>query len=488
MRKLLTLLLALALILSGISFASAENVETVKVAYMLTMNPAEQRQMVQDAVNELLAKKNLGIKVEFVCIDFASWSTQMNLMLADGSVDLFNACFMPSLSVLADNGSIAPMDELYQKYGQGILSTLGDYINCAKVDGVLYGAPKANAFSSALMFIMDKKVADAAGIDPESIKDFDTLTEALKVVKAANPDLTMIANGKNGDYANFYDTDFLGTEDPLGCLLLKEGSDDKTVVNYYTSENFQTLVKYAKQWSDLGFFMKDPLNAQDGSMAYLSNGQAFGSFVSYSDEETAVNVQQNGLGRDIYACQITTTPWATTGNVAGMTWCVPALSQHKEAAVKLLNELFTDAELSNLVCNGIKDVHYVLTDEGNITFAEGLDAVKTGWPSGMGTFWPNILITYPWKPSPANVYEAWQKSNETCSKSPALGFTFNAANVSDQISACATVVDKYVPALLLNIGDTDELYKTFLAELETAGINDIISEKQAQLDAWSAKK
>ena len=488
MKKVLALVLALTLVLAGISFAAAEGVETVKVAYMLTMNPAEQRQQVQDAVNELLAKKNLGIKVEFVCIDFASWSTQMNLMLTDGSIDLFNACFMSSLSVLADNGSIAPVDDLFAQYGQGILSTLGEYIDCARVDGVLYGAPKANAFSSALMFVMDKKMADAAGIDPKSITDFDTLTEALKVVKAANPDMTMIANGNGGRYLDSYDTDFLGTEDPLGCLLLKEGSDDKTVANYYTSEYFKNMLKYSKQWSELGFFMKDPLNAQDGSMAYLSNGQAFGSFVSYSDEETAINVQQNSIGKEIYACQITTAPWATTGNVAGMTWCVPALSQHKEAAVKLLNELFVDADLSNLVCNGIKDVHYVVTEEGNITFAEGLDAVSTGWPSGMGTFWPNILITYPWKPSPANVYESWLKSNDTCSKSPALGFTFNAANVSDEISACATVVDKYVPALLLNVGDTDALYASFLAELEAAGINNIISEKQTQLDAWAAQK
>jgi len=492
-KKSLALLLTLALLISGIGFASAEEVETVQVAYMLTMNAAEERQMVQDAVNELLAKKNLGIKVEFVCIDFASWSTQINLMLTDGSIDLFNACFMSSLSVLADNGSIAPVDDLFAQYGQGIEKALGDYIDCAKVDGVLYGAPKVNAFSSALMFVMDKEIADKVGIDPEGIKDFDTLTEALKIVKAAYPDLTMISNGNiansnGGGYIDMYNTDYLGTVDPLGSLLLQPGSSDTTVVNFYASESFQNMMKYGKQWSELGFFMKDPLNAQDGSMAYISNGQAFGGFVSYSDEETAVSTQKNSIGKEIYASQITTTPWATTGNVAGMTWCVPALSQHKEAAVKLLNELFTDPEISNLVCNGIKDVHYVVTDEGNITFAEGLDPVSTGWPAGMGTFWPNICITYPWKPSPANVYDAWLASNETSSKSPALGFTFNAANVSDQISACSTIVDEYVAALLLNLGETDTLYASFLKDLENAGINDIISKKQAQLTAWVAQQ
>lgn len=488
MKKLLALSLALLLMLSGISVASAQEVQTVRVAYMLTMNPAEERELVQNAVNELLAQKGLGIQVEFVCIDFASWSTQINLMLTDGSVDLFNAAFMSSLSTLADNGSIAPVDELFAEYGKGILENLGEYIDSAKVDGVLYGAPKLNAYSSALMFVMDKKIADAAGIDPETITDFDTLTEALKVVKAANPDLTMISSGNGGGYIDTYNTDFLGTEDPLGALLLNTDSADTTVTNYYESDTFKSMMAYGKIWAELGFFMKDPLNAQDGSMAYISNGQAFGSFVSYNDEATAVNVQQNSLGREIYACQITEVPWATTGNVAGMTWCIPALSDRKEAAAKLLNELFVDVDLSNLVCNGIKDVHYVVTDEGNITFADGLDAVSTGWPSGMGTFWPNILITYPWAPSPANLYESWLASNETSSKSPALGFTFNSSPVADEVSACATVVDKYLSALLLNIGDVDALYTSFLGELEGAGINDIVAEKQTQLDAWLAQQ
>jgi putative aldouronate transport system substrate-binding protein len=487
MKRILSILLALTMLFACASVASAESTpETIQVAYMLTMNAAEQRQMVQDAVNDLLAEKGLDIQVQFVCIDFASWQTQVNLMLTDGSIDLFNDCFMPTISVLADNGSAAPLDDLIDQYGQGIKDALGDYINCGKVSGVLYGTPKVNAFSSAMMFVMCKDICDELGIDPEAVTDFDTLTATLEKVHAAYPDLTMIANGTSGAYIDAYDADLLGTEDPLGCLLLGEDPTSLTVQNYYESDTFKNLLGYVKQWSDDGFFMKDPLNAQDGSLAYISNGQAFGGFVSYCDEETAVSVQEKSIGKEIYAAQITATPWATTSNITGMMWCVPSLSTHKEAAVKFLNELYSDADLSNLVCNGIEGTHYVLTDEGNITFPDGLDSASTGWPSGMGTFWPNVCITYPWSPDPADIYQQWLASNDTCSKSPALGFTFDSSDVSDEVSACATVVDKYVPALLLNIGDTDTLYSSFLDELQTAGIDDIISAKQTQLNDWAA--
>lgn len=117
---------------------------------------------------------------------------------------------------------------------------------------------------------------------------------------------------------------------------------------------------------------------------------------------------------------------------------------------------------------------------------EGLDAFTTGWPSGMGTFWPNITITYPWKPDAADAYQSWLDSNATCMKSPAMGFTFDPTNVSDEISACSALVDQYVNSLLLDVDDTDALYAAFLSDLQNEGINEIIAEKQAQLDAWQS--
>ena len=488
MKKILPVLVGCSMAFSIATFASAEDLETVTVPFMLTMNPAEDTAEVQAAINEELAKKDLNIQVELVGIDYASWTQQMTLMLADGSVDLFNCTFMPSVSVLANQGSIVSLNELLPEYGQGILDTIGDYIGCATIDGNIYGVPKVDAFSKAQLFFMNKTIADEVGIDPATITDYETLTEAFKKVHEAKPDLTVIANGTGGAYRDIASVDFLGTEDPLGCLILEAGSDDTTVVNFYETDAFKTMLAQGKEWDELGFFMKDPLNAQDGAFSYLANGQAFGGFGSYASAEVGKNIQEKANAMDLYVVQVVPDSWATTANVTAMTWCVAELSDHKEAAVKLLNELYTNPTIANLVCNGIEGKQYVVTEDGSIDYAEGLDAFSTGWPSGMGTFWPNITITYPWTPDPADVYEDWLSTNENCQKSPALGFSFDASNVSDEISACAGVVDQYYTALLLNIGDTDALYKEFLEALSDAGIEDIVAEKQAQLDAWKAEQ
>ena len=49
------------------------------------------------------------------------------------------------------------------------------------------------------------------------------------------------------------------------------------------------------------------------------------------------------------------------------------------------------------------------------------------------------------------------------------------------------VMSKYYNPLMLHQGDTDELLSNMLKELEQAGVNDIITEKQKQLDEWLAE-
>lgn len=485
MKKLLAFLLSIVMLVSCCSFAMAAK-ETVTVAFMLTMNPAEEKDLVQAELNRMLAEKGYDFEVELVGIDFASWGNQVTLMLSDGSVDLFNCCWMPSMATLADNGAIAPLNDLIAEYGQGITELLADYMPCTTIDGVIYGTPKVDAFSGKQLAFLLKDAVDKAGVDVSTIHDYDSLTEALVAIHEANPELITIANNNNGGYIVFNRADYLGTEDPLGVVML-EGDPTLTVVNYYESDVFKMMLANGKKWSELGFFMKDPMNAQDGAFAYMANNQAACVLGSYASAEIGASVQGKTVAQGMYVVELEEDAWASTSNVAGMTWCISSLSQHQAAAMQFLNLLYTDSEITNLICSGIQDKHYVLYDDNTIDFAEGLDPFTTGWPANMGSFWPNMTNTYPWRPDAADTYQQWLLTNESCRKSPAMGFAFDATNVADEISACASVVEKYVPALMLNLGDQETLYPEFLAALEAAGINDIIAEKQAQLDAWSNK-
>ena len=72
--------------------------------------------------------------------------------------------------------------------------------------------------------------------------------------------------------------------------------------------------------------------------------------------------------------------------------------------------------------------------------------------------------------------------------SKALGFTFDPSPVADQVTACANVIAQYYLPLINGEVDIDSVLPVFQQALRDAGIDNIIAEKQAQLDAWLASK
>lgn len=462
-------------------------IEKIVVPYMLTMNAAEERDKVQDAINEM-TKEKLGVEVELLCIDFASWSDQLNLLLTDGGVDLFNCCFMSPMSSYADSGAVAELDGLLDEYGQGIKDCLGDYIESGRVGGSIYGLPKVDAYSNRPCVVMDAEICDELGITPDDIHNFSDLTNVALKVKEAYPELAIFPTGTNGDFLGPIGFDPLGTggNNIFGGLILAD--NNLKVVNVFETEQFEEMIGYTNEWMEKGLFVNDPMNSQDGAVAYLSNKQSFCYLGGGFDPAVAAQVQENNCGMRLYGAELASVNYATTDSVSGMMWCISSLSEHKEAAMKFLNALYTDADLANLVCSGMEGVHYVKNDDGTVNFAEGLDAFTTGWPSGMGTFWPNITITYPWEPNKSDYYESWIASNENATLSPAMGFTFDPSNVTDEITACTNVVSQYYNTIVLGLDDTQTLLSQFRKELHDVGIDAIIEEKQAQLDAWAANK
>lgn len=469
------------------SGAKAAEAEKIVVPYMLTMNAAEEKDMVQEAINQITEEK-IGVEVELLCIDFASWSDQLNLLLTDGSVDLFNCCFMSPVSTYVDSGAIASLDELLDTYGTGIKECLGEYLESGRFDGNIYGVPKVDAYSNRPCVVMDAEICDELGIVPDDIHNFDDLTEVAHKVKEAHPELAIFPTGTNGDFLGPIGFDPLGTagNNIFGGLILADNNLE--VVNVFETQQFEKMLEYTNTWMKEGLFVNDPMNSQDGAVAYVSNRQAFCYLGGGFDPAVAAEVQQNNCGMRLYGSELADVNYATTDSVSGMMWCIPALSEHQEAAMKFLNELYVNVDLANLVCSGIEGVHYVKNEDGTIDFAEGLDAFNTGWPSGMGTFWPNITITMPWAPNPPSYYQSWIDSNEKATLSPAMGFTFNPANVTDEIAACTNVVSQYYNTIVLGLDDTESLLEQFREELHDAGIDAIIEEKQAQLDAWAAEK
>lgn len=97
-------------------------------------------------------------------------------------------------------------------------------------------------------------------------------------------------------------------------------------------------------------------------------------------------------------------------------------------------------------------------------------------------------ISYVWDGDSPTIWEDTTAWNDSAIVSPAMGFTWDNANVLNEVTAVRNVRGKYANALECGSIDPAEALPAFLEELETAGANTIIEEKQKQLDEYLASK
>ncbi len=484
MRKAIALFLALLMLLAAVPVLAEEPV-TIKMNTCIVFSDLRDRPMIEDKLNSLLADKGYNFKVEIVPFDYGNYAQLVSLGLADGSIDLFNMFGAIPLSVAADNEAIANLDDLLAQYGPKTLELIKPYIETVMVDGSIYGTPAIKSIGKRNNFLYNADMAKEAGFVAENVHDYDTLTTELLKVKAKFPDMAMVSTGYGGMWF-WPNMDTLGNDNYYACIVLDDNAQPK-IVNYYETDLYKKDLERAKVWGENNFFVKDAINGQNAPMALLGQHLSFGCFTDNVSPEYVLESSAANYDFNIGCVTAESEPWATTTTTAGFTWCIAELSQHKEEAMQLLNLLYTDSDIANVIINGIEGVHYKLLDDGSIDYPSAdVSATNVGWASPAG-FMPNSWIAYPRTPITPASYDRYRADNESCRKSPGFGFSFNSVDVMDQISACNNVCSKYLAPLMLGMGD-DQMLANFQADLKKAGVDDIIAEKQKQLDAWLAAK
>ena len=441
--------------------------------------------MVQDAMNALLEEK-LNCNVTLTFIPFGNYAEQTTLMLSSGEgADLLPVYMIP-LPTCANAGQIIPLDELLDQYGAGIKEQIGDYIECGRVGDAIYGITTGRDLASTQGFCMKKDIADKYEIDYANITTLEQLEEALMKVKEGEPNMWPVAVSAGENIRN-WGWDPLG-DDMINLGVLADMAQEPTVVNLYETEQYKNLCETMYDWMQKGLIQADAVNTTETASTLMTAGTAFGYFTNlkpgYAEENTA------SLGYEVVVCEIVDA-LASTNNVSRATWTISSGCDNPEAAMKVLNELYTNADLSNLYMYGIEGTHYKVLEEGGATngqdiidYADGVDVTTTTYRKSGTWLQPNQFIGHTWYPSAPDYWDATREFNDTALKSVAFGFTYDSINVTNEVTACTNVVNKYHKALLCGALNPDETLPQFNQELKDAGIDAIIAEKQKQLDAW----
>ncbi len=468
----------------------SESYPVIKMAYAVVF-PSPDEKAIEDELNKIFREKAKA-EIDLVGIEFGNWTTQLNLMLTGGgsdSLDLFNSFWYTSVSNLVSNGQVMELDALLESDGGDIKGLFKDgleeFLNCGVVNGVQYGIPCMYSYSTENIYYAKKEDAQKANIDWSQVNSIDTMSEAILKIKAANPDSYYIP-GATEPYWIPKSIDYLGDTNYLGVLT--NPTQSTTVENYYESEYFLNFLGHVKKWKEAGVFSPDPLSNSNPTLMNLLMGVANGTPGYAWDAAVSMEatIAQNGI--DLEGTNVTEA-LSTTSDATTYMWHISSFSKNPDAAMRILNVLYTDPVAAQLIANGIEGLTYELNENGQMVYPEGANGMADlGWAAASMAYWPNVMLCKTWYYEPTDIYEQMLAKNKTSQKSLALGFAFDSTKVADQMAACANVIAQYYTPIMYGEVDIDSTLVDFQAALKKAGIDDIIAEKQVQLDTWLQNK
>ncbi len=479
---------------SGESSQAADDRELVTLSMIVITqgNSAEEVEKVEAAINEILVEK-YNTQIEYIEVPIADHAQVVNLRLAtQESCDIFQG--FQSYNSFVSNGYCLALDDYIDAgYFDGALEYVADDLDGARTNGQIYSIPQYGMVGGDYCFMMRKDILDDLGIDLDTVHDWDAFGDVLRQIKDAYPDITPLMSGNNdmtpisfpGDMEKGTWMDNLGTSNYLGVLM--NPLEDTTVSNYYASDSFMMVCNYAYEWSKEGLVGMDDVS---DSYALVMAGRSAGYFNSYSPSEEATATQRCGTEMVAWRINENASLLRKTNNTGN--WSISSYCEYPERACEVLNEFYVNTELTNLLAWGFEGEDYVFENQelGLIQYPEGLDSSTVPYFMNY-KFMPNTGIIYQIDDgtidNTRSYLEIMQEFNSTAQNSLAFGFSFDSTPVNTQIAACSNVVSEYYDALLSGKLDPETEVPNFLSALEDAGINEIIEEKQAQLDAWLAE-
>ncbi|WP_130837058.1 ABC transporter substrate-binding protein [Lachnoclostridium sp. Marseille-P6806] len=439
-------------------------------------------------------EETLGVDVELQIMDMASYAQNMNLMLASGEqMDLFNAVSV-GFSPCVNKGYLYDMyeDDLFAKYGQGIAVVVPEqYLYADVVGGGFYGITSQKEQGQGLFGIsIAQQYLDGIGYDYNSMyendgdewiyTDYDTITDIFKQLHEKYPDKTVFMTDKGTVVGQCMPVDAIGG-DYFGSLL--DPMNSLTVEDLFSSDQYMEICKQMYQWNQAGYFSKDALTDTTGTTPAVKAG----SLMAYKTAlKPGIKAQESNLcGQPMVMFQIGRENFSASNTCNSMPWCINSQTEDPVAAMQLLNAFYTDPVLSNLLCWGEEGVEYQKTDDGHITFADGVDASNSEYYNNVNWEMPNQFIADIWEGNDLDVWEKTATFNEKCDVSKGMGFIFDNSEVASEYTALTNVYTQYRDQLELGFENPEKLIPEMESALKDAGLETYMQAKQEALDAWA---
>lgn len=447
--------------------------ETVTVKWLVPGDKAEDHDLVMEDLNKKI-KEKINVELDMEMIPQAEYNDKITL--AATSQEDFDLMFTsswlnPFTTNLAREG-LLPLDDLVEEYGQEMVASMPDWLlDAGKSNGTLYAIPNQQIIAQQFGVVVQKEYAEKYGLDMTSMKDISEIYPFLDQLVANEPDKFPIdqrqAMAIVADYEPIVDN----------AVYVKKGDPNAELVSYTDLIGAQDQMD--KMWYDKGYVREDVVTVTDNT-ADVNADRYVATLGTYKPGWGAEFTARSEAGTEYIDIPIEGIYVGANSGAETMT-AINVYSKHPEAAMKLLNLVYTDKEIFNELLFGIEGTHYTKTGENSIEqvadtkYNYGTAAWKLG----------NQFLAYTLPGQADDVWEKTAELNESAEVSAIRGFRFDPTNVQAELAQLNAVITEYKNMQYV-AEDIEAFTKEKCDKLEQAGLQKIMDEVQTQLDAWKA--
>lgn len=436
-------------------------------------------QHVEDAINELSIPQ-INVQVHLRPVTLGTYAQQIQMILSsDEALDVIPIYGTDAGSYI-ESGYLVDMSPYMETVGQDLIDIVGqEDIDCCRIGDFLWGIPTMHERCNPIGYVVRTDLLEEAGFTAEDVTSMEDMTAVYEKVHELHPEITLYS-GIN----SLTQPCLQSTFDPLGSdyfgVLLNNGQDT-VVSNWYESDQFRSWVELMYDWNQKGYISSDLSVSSDSGEALMRAGNIF-SFTTYV-KPNSKQEKDLATGYDTTILQVTD-PVCYTSTTNSGAYGIAANSQDPEKAVELLNWIYSTKEANDLLNWGVEGTDYQVNEDGTIGFPDGVTSDNVDYHQDFGWAMPNQFNSYVWEGNDINIWDEYQEVRDNATVSKAYGFTFDTQNVENELAALRAVTDQYLVTIASGEAEPESAIQEMNDALYDAGLQTVMDEKQAQLDAW----
>jgi len=487
MKKLVSLVLALCMLLSLVTVAAAEDKVVINVwrkTFNLAQPDQDQVKKVEDAINAYIGDK---INVEIRLTDIAGeYEDQAKLALANNEIDLLWTAsweatigtndLVPANAVL-DITDLLPGTALYGSMSEG-------QWEATKYNGRNYFIPVYKDNVEGYNFMFRKAVVDQFGWDISTVKTLADLEPMLLQAKEAGLKYPFLTQKTAMFYRwNIDKFDFFTADASTNFFAVDR--ETNTVVNVLATPAYVDFCKLMGRWGELGI-----INEEDWTKVTTDTTTQTQDWAVSWWTDIPVNAEANARYGQEVVMQPATARYAHSTSALGSCYAISAHVDEDvaKACIDFMGLLYTDSTLADIYTFGIEGEDFTYTQEEGQTIKHVTQASElynhSMWESA------NATVVTPLNNEPDDKASLYDAFNGGANTSCAAGFRFDKSPVEAEYTACQALFDQY-GFVLENGGvpeaDVEAYIAQYQADLDAAGYQTVLAEFQAQYEAWKAQ-